>query len=167
MGSPVVVSACLAGVPCRYDGGATTDADVAAAVAAGAAVPLCAELLGGLRTPRPTAEIVGGDGDDVLDGRARVVDAGGRDVTPAYVAGALAVADRAVALGASRAILQERSPSCGSGRVYDGTFSGALVEGVGVTAAALRRRGVEVEAAGSERQGMAPRDRAAGEHLHA
>lgn len=147
MGAPVVVSACLAGVPCRYDGGAVTDVGVAQAVADGTAGPLCAELLGGLPAPRPSAEIVGGDGYDVLDGRARVVDSGGRDVTDAYVAGALAVADRAVALGARRAILQERSPSCGLGRVYDGTFSGVLVDGVGVTAAALRRRGVVVEAA--------------------
>lgn len=147
MAEPVIVSACLAGVPCRYDGGSLTDARVAEAVADGVAVSLCAELLGELPTPRPSAEIVGGDGYDVLDGRARVVEAGGRDVTGAYVAGALAVADRAVAIGARRAILQERSPSCGSARVYDGTFSGLLVDGVGVTAAALRRRGVVVEGA--------------------
>lgn len=141
-----IVSSCLAGVPCRYDGRAKPDPEITAAAARGEVVPLCAEVLGELPTPRRPAEIRGGDGHDVLDGRARVVDDSGADVTAEFVAGAEAVADRAAALGATRAVLQERSPSCGCGRIYDGSFDGTLVAGDGVTAAALRRRGIEVSA---------------------
>lgn len=139
-----VVSSCLAGVPCRYDGRAKPSVEIVAAVAAGDAVPLCAEVAGGMDTPRPAAEIRGGDGADVLAGRAHVVDVTGADVTHAFVAGARTVAARAVELGATEAVLQERSPSCGCGAVYDGTFSGVLVPGDGVTAAALREAGIAV-----------------------
>lgn len=145
--APVVVSACLAGIPCRYDGAAKPDPEVMAAVAEGRAVPLCAEVLGGLPTPRPPAEIdPGADGADVLAGRARVLTQSGEDVTRAFVDGAIAVAKRAAQLGASRAILKAHSPSCGAGRLYDGTFSGILREGDGVVAAALERAGLEIEA---------------------
>ncbi|WP_040162836.1 DUF523 domain-containing protein [Microbacterium gorillae] len=141
-----IVSACLAGTPCRYDGRAKPDAEIVAAARRGEVVPLCAEVAGGLSTPRPPAEIRGGDGADVLAGRARVVTDAGDDVTAAFVAGAREVADRAVGLGASHAVLQERSPSCGCGRIYDGGFTGTLVPGDGVTAAALRERGITIEA---------------------
>lgn len=139
-----MVSSCLAGVPCRYDGRARPDAGVAAAVAAGTAVPLCAEVLGGLPTPRRPAEIVGGDGADVLDGRARVVTDDGDDLTDEFVAGAHVVADYVVEHGIDRAVLQSRSPSCGCGQVYDGSFDGTLAAGDGVVAALLSRRGVAV-----------------------
>ncbi|MDC4233949.1 DUF523 domain-containing protein [Actinomyces sp. B33] len=144
--APVLVSACLAGVACRYDGRAKTDPRVVEEVEAGRALPRCAEVLGGLGIPRPPAEIVGGDGFDVLDGRARVVTADGRDVTEAFVRGARGVADEAAQLGVARAVLQDRSPSCGCTSVYDGTHSGALADGAGVLAAALIRRGIDVEA---------------------
>ncbi|MGW4096571.1 DUF523 domain-containing protein [Mycobacterium sp. NPDC004974] len=140
-----IVSACLSGIPCRYDGRARPDRDVIDAVSAGEALPLCAEVLGGLPTPRPAAEIVGGDGHDVLDGRARVVSVHGDDLTDAFIAGAKAVADTAIEKGARRAILQARSPSCGCGSIYDGTHSGALQPGDGVVAAELRRCGIHVE----------------------
>ncbi|WP_309227722.1 MULTISPECIES: DUF523 domain-containing protein [unclassified Mycolicibacterium] len=143
--SVTIVSACLSGMPCRYDGRARPDKDVIDAVSSGQALPLCAEVLGGLPTPRPAAEIVGGDGHDVLDGRARVVSVNGDDLTDAFIAGAKAVADTAIAQGARRAILQARSPSCGCGSIYDGTHSGVLQPGDGVVAAELRRRGVHVE----------------------
>ena len=141
----IVVSACLAGIPCRYDGAARPDRQAVAAVEAGLAVPVCAEVLGGLPTPRPPAEIVGGDGYDVLAGRARVLAQDGHDVTRAFVAGASAVVEQAREHGAERAVLKAKSPSCGVGQVYDGTFSGTLTGGDGVLAAALRRAGVEVE----------------------
>ncbi|MGF3054338.1 DUF523 domain-containing protein [Microbacterium sp. YY-03] len=150
-----IVSACLAGAACRYDGRAKPDAEVVAAVQRGEMIPLCAEVLGDLPTPRPAAEIVGGDGSAVLDGAARVVTNTGDDVTAEFVAGAERVADAAVALGATHAILQDRSPSCGCGRIYDGSFSGELIDGDGVTAAALTRRGLTI----SVRRGTsAPRD---------
>ena len=76
-----IVSACLSGSPCRYDGHARPDDEIIDAVAAGRAISACAEQLGGLPTPRPAAEIVGGDGSDVLEGRARVVSAHGEDFT--------------------------------------------------------------------------------------
>ena len=145
--APVIVSACLAGIPCRYDGAAKPHPEVVAAVAQGRAVPLCAEVLGGLPTPRPPAEIEpGADGADVLAGRARVLTDTGEDVTAAFVNGAAAVARRAVELGARRAVLEGLRPSCGAGRVYDGTFSGTVREGDGVVAAALSEAGLDVGA---------------------
>ncbi len=144
--SLTIVSACLAGTPCRYDGRAKPDDEIVAAAERGEVLPLCAEVLGGLDTPRRPAEIVGGDGDDVLDGRARVLDDTGADVSAAFIAGAERVAQQAVEAGATHAVLQDRSPSCGCGRIYDGAFDGTLVTGDGVTAAALRRRGITLEA---------------------
>jgi uncharacterized protein YbbK (DUF523 family) len=105
---------------------------------AGLAVLACPEAEGGLGTPRPAAEIAGGTGEDVLDGRARVVTCDGVDVTAAYLAGARIAVERATAHGCTRAILKARSPSCGCTGVYDGTFSHALRPGDGVTAAAHR-----------------------------
>ncbi|OHU26361.1 hypothetical protein BKG77_09900 [Mycobacteroides chelonae] len=153
--SVAIVSACLGGTPCRYDGLAKPDADAINAVASGRALPLCAEVLGGLPAPRPAAEIVGGDGYDVLDGRAQILSANGEDFTEAFVAGAKRVADIAIAHGARRAILQSRSPSCGFGSIYDGTHSGLLRSGDGVVAAELRRRGIDVE----ERSGTSSADK--------
>ncbi|MGK2348734.1 DUF523 domain-containing protein [Actinomyces sp. W5033] len=142
---PVIVSACLAGAPCRYDATARPDP----AVAEGRAVPLCAEVLGGLGVPRPPAEVIGdggqqADGEDVLGGWARVVTVDGQDVTAAFVVGARAVAEHAERVGERSAVLMARSPSCGVGGLYDGTFSGRLVPGDGVLAALLRRRGLSV-----------------------
>jgi uncharacterized protein YbbK (DUF523 family) len=141
---PVLVSACLAGRACRFDGTASPDDVVARLLAEGRAVLVCPEADGGLGTPRPPAEIVGGTGRDVVEGRARVVTAAGDDVTDAYLWGArlaLAAAKRA---GAEVAILKARSPSCGKGHVYDGTFTRSLATGDGVTAALLEANGVEV-----------------------
>lgn len=149
---PVIVSACLAGLPCRYDGRAKPDPLIVDAVREGTAVPACAEQLGGMPTPRPPAEIVGGDGAGVLDGTARVVTIDGHDVTDAFVRGAWEVAAIAERTGARRAVLQAMSPSCGCGRIYDGSHSGSAALGDGVTAAALRSRGIEVEA----RRGESP-----------
>jgi uncharacterized protein YbbK (DUF523 family) len=142
--APVVVSACLAGRACRFDGSAADDDEVARLVAEGRAVLVCPEVDGGLGTPRPAAEIVGGSGEDVLDGRARVVTADGADVTDAYLAGARRALAAAERRGATRALLKARSPSCGTQAVYDGTFSRTLTPGDGVTAALLRRHGIAV-----------------------
>ncbi|MFE2727248.1 DUF523 domain-containing protein [Kitasatospora sp. NPDC059327] len=142
----ILVSACLAGVPCRYDGRAKTAEAVVGPAGEGRAVVVCPEGAGGLPTPRPPAEIVGGDGADVLDGRARVVDSTGADLTEAFLDGARQALAAAEAAGARRALLMARSPSCGCGRIYDGTFTGASRPGDGVTAALLRRAGIAVEA---------------------
>jgi uncharacterized protein YbbK (DUF523 family) len=142
---PVLVSACLAGHACRFDGRANPDDEVTRLVAQGSAVLICPEEDGGLGTPRPAAEIIGGDGADVLEGRARVVTRAGRDVTDEYLAGARIALERARAAGATTAILKARSPSCGKGCIYDGSFTRTPRTGDGVTAALLRREGIEVQ----------------------
>lgn len=111
---PILVSSCLAGVPCRYDGNARPNAEIVAAVEEGRAVPACAEQLGGLPTPRPAAEIQGGDGNDVLRGTAAVITDQGEDVTAEFVAGAESVTALALAHGITEAVLQARSPSAGA-----------------------------------------------------
>ncbi|MDQ3914714.1 MAG: DUF523 domain-containing protein [Actinomycetota bacterium] len=141
---PVLVSACLAGRACRFDGSANPDDAVARLVAEGRAVLVCPEVDGGLGTPRPAAEITGGDGRDVLAGTARVLTRDGDDVTAAYIAGAQRALDVARAAGARTAILKARSPSCGKGAVYDGSFSRTLQPGDGVTAALLEQNGIDV-----------------------
>jgi uncharacterized protein YbbK (DUF523 family) len=141
---PVLVSACLAGRACRFDGSANLDDVVGRLVASGRAVLVCPEVDGGLGTPRPPAEIVGGDGADVLAGRARVVTSSGRDVTDAYVGGARVALAAARRSGARAAILKARSPSCGKGAIHDGSFSRATRPGDGVTAALLAASGIEV-----------------------
>jgi uncharacterized protein YbbK (DUF523 family) len=117
---------------------------VAALVDEGRAIQVCPEEDGGLATPRPPAEIVGGDGHDVLAGRAQVMTATGRDVTQIYIDGARKALEAAKAAGATRAILKSRSPSCGKGVIYDGTFSRTPSIGDGVTAALLAQNGIEV-----------------------
>ncbi len=140
--APLLVSACLVGIPCRYDGGSWPIPRLQALAAKGRVLPLCPEVLGGLPTPRPPAEIQGGDGDDVLEGRARVVNVEGRDVTAEFLAGAREALRLARRWGIKRAVLKSCSPSCGVGKIYDGSFSGRLRDGYGVTAALLRREGI-------------------------
>ncbi len=140
----ILVSACLAGIPCKYSGGHNLVPAIADLVRQGKAVPICPETLGGLAIPRPPAEIRDGDGHDVLAGKARVVDREGRDVTAAFLRGAQATLARAREVGAQLAVLKENSPSCGSGLIYDGTFSGTTRPGPGVTAALLRKQGYRV-----------------------
>ena len=141
---PVLLSACLAGRACRYDGSDNADGRVASLVARGQAVLVCPEEDGDLGTPRPPAEIVGGDGHDVIAGRARVVTKQGRDVTEEYVRGARLALDKARAAGATLAVLKARSPSCGKGCVYDGSFTRTARTGDGVTTALLEANGITV-----------------------
>lgn len=144
LGEPILISACLAGVPCTYAAEAKTRSWALELMTTGRAVAVCPEVAGGLPVPRPEAEIQGGDGADVLEGRARVVDVDGRDVTANYLRGAEVAIDAARRSGARTAVLKARSPSCGCGAVYDGSFAGRIVDGDGVTAAALKREGLDV-----------------------
>ena len=139
-----MISACLIGCECRYDQKSCLDEDLEQLLREGKVIPVCPEQLGGLPTPRPPAEIIGGDGFDVLDGRARIVDQTGNDVTNEFLAGAQQALKLAKTVGATSAILKENSPSCGSLFVYDGSFSGKKVPGVGLTAALFKRNGIEV-----------------------
>ena len=149
----LLISACLLGVACNHEGRGSPRAVVDELAKRYRLVPVCPEVLGGLPTPRAAAELQGGDGADVVVGSAaRVVNIQGEDVTAAYRRGAEAAVAVALAVGAERAVLKARSPSCGSSAVYDGTFSRRLVPGRGVTAAALAAAGLEV---GSEEDAAA------------
>lgn len=130
----ILVSACLLGVSCRYDGKSKPDVRVQQLMTQHHLIPVCAEIFGGLPTPRKPAERQ----DD------RVVTADGDDVTAAYQRGAEEVLRLAKLYGAKCAILKERSPSCGSGIIHNGHFDGGLTEGWGVTAELLRRSGITV-----------------------
>ncbi len=142
----ILVSACLLGQPVRFDGTGRRSDDLVFERwrAEGRLVPFCPEVRGGLPVPRPPAEITGGFGADVLDGRARVVTREGADVTAHFVAGAWQALERARSCGVRIAILKEGSPSCGSLRVHDGSFTGRRVPGEGVTTALLLRHGIAV-----------------------
>jgi uncharacterized protein YbbK (DUF523 family) len=142
----ILVSACLLGQPVRYDGtGRRSDNELFEHWRAeGRLVPFCPEVRGGLPVPRPAAEIAGGYGDDVLDGRATVVTGDGTDVTRFFLVGAWQTLERARSYGVRLAILKDGSPSCGSLRIHDGTFSGEKIPGEGVTTALLERHGIAV-----------------------
>ncbi|MGI8908710.1 MAG: DUF523 domain-containing protein [Candidatus Sumerlaeaceae bacterium] len=139
-----IIGSCLIGVCATWRGGSNIGLDFQQMMERGELLPVCPEQLGGLPTPRPPAEIIGGSGEDVLDGRARVLTQQGVDVTENYLRGAREVLRLAQMIRAEQVILKERSPSCASREIYDGTFSGTLRGGCGVTTALLRRNGFEV-----------------------
>ncbi len=140
-----LISACLLGVNCAWDGtDRCKDEKVLKLLKEEVLIPVCPEQLGGLRTPRPPQEIQGGAGRDVLDGRCEVRNVVGEDVTRQFITGAEETLRLARLFKASQFIGKSRSPSCGSGEIYDGTFSGRPIAGDGVTVALLKRNGVEV-----------------------
>lgn len=140
----IMISACLAGLNVRYDGWHCLQPKLAQMVANEEAITVCPEVLGELSIPRDPAEIVGGDGYDVLDGKAKVVTNKGKDVTAHFLKGAQLTLQKALEVGATTVILKENSPSCGSEFIYNGEFNGSKRMGVGVTAALLKRNGIDV-----------------------
>ncbi len=145
--SRILISACLLGAPVRYDGRgrALTHDLLTLWQAQGRLVPLCPEVAGGLPTPRPATEIEpGARAEDVLDGTARILTAGGEDVTAPFLQGARLALAAAQAQGCTAALLMEGSPSCGSLIVHSGHHDGRRQPGQGVTAALLRRHGIAV-----------------------
>jgi uncharacterized protein YbbK (DUF523 family) len=140
----IVVSACLAGVACRHDGSSKTNEIIQKLAGKKLAVPLCPEVLGGRPVPRVTCEITGGTAAQVLDGAAKVTDKDGKDVTAQILEGVKIVLKAAKKMNVTAAILKTKSPTCGMGRVYDGTFTGKMINGNGVLAEALLREGVKV-----------------------
>jgi uncharacterized protein YbbK (DUF523 family) len=134
-----LVSSCLAGINCRYDGKNNLNKKVTELVKAGKAIPVCPEVLGGLPTPRDPSEIIADE-----ERNKRVVTEKGKDLTAEFKLGAEKALQIAKILEAKKAILQQRSPSCGSGKIYDGTFSGNLISGSGLTAELLIAEGIEV-----------------------
>ncbi|NBB51149.1 DUF523 domain-containing protein [Rhizobium sp. CRIBSB] len=143
----ILISACLLGRPVRYDGKGKPLADprIERWKAEGRLVGFCPEQAGGLPTPRPPAEIEGGmSGEDVLAGRARVMEVTGGDVTDAFVEGGKKAVAFAREQNCRFALLIDGSPSCGSGFIYDGSFSGTRHPGFGVTTALMRAAGISV-----------------------
>lgn len=138
-----LVSACLLGLKTRHDGTDALSKDALKELEGLAVIPVCPEQLGGLPTPRPAATIENGSGADVLDGRCRVTDERGVDVTKCFLKGAEAVVRIAGITKAGMAILKEKSPSCGLTHIY--TPLGKLKEGTGVTAALLARKGFVIK----------------------
>lgn len=134
----VLVSACLLGVNCRYDGKNGENEAVLKLMEDFLLVPVCPEQLGGMMTPRLPSEICGGNED------VRVMNRDGQDVTDFYVKGAREALRLARLYGCRYAILKERSPSCGHGMIYDGTFTGKKVPGNGVAAGLLEQNGIRV-----------------------
>jgi uncharacterized protein YbbK (DUF523 family) len=147
----VLVSSCLLGEAVRYHGG---DAHCPSSILdrwreEGRLVSACPETAGGLPVPRPPAEITGGDGIAVLQGDAYVGDGTGADVTAAFLRGARATLETAVANGVRLAVLKDGSPSCATSYIHDGSFRAQRGPGQGVTAALLSQAGIRVF---SERQ---------------
>lgn len=130
----ILVSACLAGIPCRWDGAEKSNAAVIQMVREGKAIPVCPEQLGGLSTPRAPSERFG-------DG---VISREGHDVTREFRLGAEIVLAIAREYGCEEAILKAYSPSCGKGIIYDGSFTGTKIEGDGITAGMLMKHGIKV-----------------------
>lgn len=139
-----LVSACLMGMPCAWHGGHYRSEKLIELSCREVLVPVCPERLGGLPIPRPSQEIEGGAGEDLLLGGSRVANTEGQDVTAALLKGAKETLDIAEALNVREFVGKSRSPSCGVGEVYDGSFTGRLVAGDGVTSALLRRHGIKV-----------------------
>ncbi|MCK5052318.1 MAG: DUF523 domain-containing protein [Candidatus Cloacimonetes bacterium] len=130
----IIVSACLAGVKCRYDGKDNANSKVIKLVVNGIAIPICPEQLGGLQTPRIPAEI---SGDKVLNKK-------GENVTSQFKKGAKETLRIAELVNCHKAILKQSSPSCGYGKIYDGSHTGRIIDGMGLTAQLLSQKGIVI-----------------------
>jgi uncharacterized protein YbbK (DUF523 family) len=140
-----LISACLLGIKCNWSGDGKYENDGAIELSkVETLIPVCPEQLGGLPTPRAPQEIQGGIGEDVLDDKCRVINSNGQDVTSQFVRGAEEALRIASQLKVKEFIGKFDSPSCGCGRIYDGSFSGKLISGDGVTTALLKRNGIRV-----------------------
>ena len=142
----VLISACLVGDRVRYDGKRVplTHPLLNKWHQKGMLVKVCPEVSGGLNIPRPPAQIVNGNGLDVLKGRSQVVNIEGQDVTGPFIKGAEYAFTLARENNIDMAILKEKSPSCGVHQIYDGRFDSHLIPGFGITAALLKQNGIRV-----------------------
>ena len=134
----ILVSSCLAGINCKYNGGNNYNEKVFNLVKEGKVIPVCAEQLGGLTTPRIASEV------KFVNGKRMVINKAGEDVTKQFEKGAQEILDLAKKLNITQAILKARSPSCGKGKIYNGEFDGQLTEGNGILADLLIENGIEV-----------------------
>jgi uncharacterized protein YbbK (DUF523 family) len=140
----IMISACLLGVKCRFDGTSREIPELLTALGDYELVSFCPEMSEELTIPRPPAEIQGSDGTGVLNGTARVINKNGYDCTPEFMRGAAAVLKMVKRIQPQFVVLKAKSPSCGVGKIYDGSFSGKLKDGDGVTTALLRGAGIIV-----------------------
>ncbi len=139
----IMVSACLTGRNCKYSGGNNYRPEIAEL--SGEKIEFCPEHIGGLPIPRAPSEIEEGyDGFDVIDGKAKVFDKNGTDVTAQFVLGAIKALETVLSKNIRKVYFKQSSPSCGCGLIYDGTFGGVKKPGFGVTAALLKRNNIEV-----------------------
>ena len=134
MKEKILVSTCLLGVNCKYSGGNNYNEKVLDFIKDYEVIPVCPEIMGGLSTPRPPAERIG---DKVINNQ-------NIDVTNEYTMGANETLKLAQLFNVKKALLKAKSPSCGKGKIYDGTFTGTLIEGNGVTVELLESNGIEV-----------------------
>ncbi len=134
----ILVSACLVGLNCKYNGENNFNKEIFDMVKKGEAIFVCPEQLGGLSTPRVPAEI------KYINGKRCVITKDGKDVTNEYEKGALETLNLMKKLGITKAILKANSPSCGCGMIYDGTFTGKKIIGNGITTQLLLDNGIEV-----------------------
>ena len=140
----IMASACLCGINCKYSGSHNADPFFVDLLSRQMALPFCPEQLGGLPTPRAACEIMGGDGAAVLTGGAQVVSRDGCDRSAEFIRGAREALKIARIAGIEIAVMKSLSPSCGVGRIYDGSFSHSVVPGDGVTTALFRENGIAV-----------------------
>lgn len=141
-----LISACLLGVKCRWDREDSPNDRALELMRKEILIPVCPEQLGGLSTPRARQEIQGGTGKDVLEKRTKVFNTNGDDVTEPFVKGAEETLAIACLYQAEEFIGKSHSPSCSCSKIYDGTFSGKLRNGRGVTAEFLLRNGIKIRA---------------------
>lgn len=135
----ILVSACLLGHRTKYDGGSNDTPLLIKQASRGQFIAFCPEQMGGFPIPHPASEIISGSGEGVLAGHCKVLNKHGEDVTALFVRGAEKSAELAAKYRITAAIIKQRSPSCGSRQIYDGTFSHRTKPGMGVTAAILQK----------------------------
>ena len=141
----IIVSACLAGINCAYNGKNNREPIIESLVKKGKAIPLCPEQLSGFSTPRLRMEIIGGDGKDVLKHKAKVVNIEGENVTNLILNGVKEVFKIVKLVGAKEVIFKDKSPSCGVKFIHSGKFDGKLKKGMGLCSAFLHRKGIKVK----------------------
>lgn len=134
----ILVSACLVGINCKYNGGNNYNDKIYQLVRDGKAIPLCAEQLGGLATPRVPSEI------KYINNKRYVINENGEDVTECFEKGAKEILEFVKKMNIDKAILKSKSPSCGKGKIYNGNFEKVLIDGNGILAQMLIENGVEV-----------------------
>lgn len=134
MKEKILVSACLLGVDCKYSGGNNYNEKVLEYIKDYEVIPVCPEIMGGLSTPREPSERI----------EDKIITKGGNDVTKEYTKGALETLKLAKLFNVKKSLLKAKSPSCGKGKIYDGTFTGTIIEGNGVTSDLLESNGISV-----------------------